>query len=305
MLELIINPASKSGKGIRIWKKIETILNSQQISYATHFTGCKEDAALFASQLTSNPDKKVKLVVLGGDGTLNDVIQGIQNPEQVTIGYIPTGSSNDFARSLGLQKKLEDNLAHIIQGEQTKCFDIGLSKTDHAERKFLVSSGLGFDAAVCEKVNKSKVKNTLNHIGLGKLSYLSIALREIVFAKKGTVTITLDNQETHTLKKCLFMAAMNQKYEGGGFLFCPKANANDGLLDIIAAADIPTPKALAILPTAFFGKHTKFKGIHIYQASSILVTSELPLYYHTDGEADSITNQIHFSILPYQLRFIY
>ena len=305
MLEIIINPASKSGKGIRIWNKVEALLKQQKIAYSAHFTKCKEDATLLASDLTAHLTASITLVVLGGDGTLNDVIQGIQNPEQVLIGYIPTGSSNDFARSLGIQKKMKVNLEHIISSTQTKSFDVGLCEANGVARKFLVSSGLGFDAAVCVKVNKSKIKNMLNHIGLGKLSYLSIALLEIAFAKKGHIAITLDDTNTIHLEHCLFMAAMNQKYEGGGFLFCPDANPNDGLLDIIAVSNISTPKALSILPTAFFGKHTKFQGIHIYQASKIKVESEFPLYFHTDGESENTTTQLDFSIVSYQLKFLY
>jgi YegS/Rv2252/BmrU family lipid kinase len=305
MLEIIINPASKSGKGIRIWNKVEALLNQKKIAYSAHFTKCKEDASILATHLTSHLKSHLTLVVLGGDGTLNDVIQGLQNPEMVLIGYIPTGSSNDFARSLGVQKKMKDNLEHIISSSQTKSFDVGLCEANGVSRKFLVSSGLGFDAAVCVKVNKSKIKNMLNHIGLGKLSYLSIALLEIAFAKKGHVTITLDDTDAIHLDHCLFMAAMNQKYEGGGFLFCPDANPHDSLLDIIAVSDISTPKALSILPTAFFGKHTNFQGIHIYQAAKIKVESEFPLYFHTDGEAENTTTQLNFSTLSYQLRFLY
>lgn len=305
MLEIIINPASKSGKGIRIWHKVEALLKQKKISYSAHFTKCKEDATMLASELTAHLTASITLVILGGDGTLNDVIQGIQNPKQVLIGYIPTGSSNDFARSLGIQKKMKVNLEHIISSTQTKSFDVGLCEANGNARKFLVSSGLGFDAAVCVKVNKSKIKNMLNHIGLGKLSYLSIALLEIAFAKKGHIAITLDDTNTIHLDHCLFMAAMNQKYEGGGFLFCPDANPNDGLLDIIAVSNISTPKALSILPTAFFGKHTKFQGIHIYQAAKIKVVSEFPLYFHTDGEAEYTTTQLEFSIASYKLKFLY
>ena len=81
---------------------------------------------------------------------------------------------------------------------------------------------------------------------------------------------------------------MNQKYEGGGFKFCPHASPSDGYLDVIVVDGLSKPKVLCCLPTAFFGKHTLFRGVHIFRCKKIDIHSDLALPVHKDGESAGI-----------------
>lgn len=97
---------------------------------------------------------------------------------------------------------------------------------------------------------------------------------------------------------------MNHPYEGGGFFFCPKARAGDGLLDVIVVSDLPKWKILLLLPTAFTGKHVKYKGVSIYQCREIEVRMDRKLPIHTDGEAIAEGQTIRASLEPEQIQVI-
>lgn len=289
MYHIIINPASRSGAGKKLWKTIvEPYLMEQKIEYISYFSEHPGDVAKLASQITlgASTDAPRKLVILGGDGTINEALQGMQDFRAVTLGYIPTGSSNDFARDLGIPKDtLEATKLAFTTGTKHK-MDVGcVTFTDDTKRYFAVSCGMGFDAAVCEETNRSTFKKTLNRMKLGKLAYLTIALKQLFAAKSTDCNITLDDQPAFTIKKYLFSASMLHRYEGGGFKFCPDAKSDDGVLDICTASTkLPKLILLMILPTAFFGKHYLFPGITPYKARTIHIKASAPLWIHTDGE---------------------
>lgn len=324
MYYIIINPASKSGKGARIWSDIEPFLIKRGIEYKAFLS--KEAGhvirlvhSLSASLLDNNSDFILKLIVLGGDGTLNETLQGITDFKRVQLGYIPTGSSNDLARDLKLPSSPVTILKNILSCNKPLFMDLGSltynqlsdelsrqhSDTGSAKRYFSVSCGIGFDAAVCEEALASKFKNVLNKIGLGKLTYLTIALKQLIKARKITCKITLDDNKPIYISKFLFVACMIHQFEGGGFKFCPGAAASDGIIDICTVGDIPKWLILMALPTAFFGKHYIFKGINHYTASRIHLETSAPLWVHTDGEVTRKSSSITITCEKQKVQFLF
>ncbi len=99
----IVNPKSRTGQGELLWSQLEPELKKRRVSYEVRMTGRKKDAERIATEITADEEEHT-MIVLGGDGSLNEVINGIKNPSKVTLGYIPTGSSNDFARGMGMPK---------------------------------------------------------------------------------------------------------------------------------------------------------------------------------------------------------
>lgn len=323
MYYIIVNPASKSGKGAVIWTQIEQILNERSIEYQVFFSReagqvIKLVQDLSASLLESGSDKPMKLIVLGGDGTMNETLQGIRDFSHVEVGYVPTGSSNDLARDLRIPFEPEAALERILSCREPVPMDIGylvyhpagrqnltLSARKNFDRRyFIVSSGIGFDAAVCEEALTSKFKRVLNKIGLGKLTYLIIALKQLIKARKVTCDLTLDDERTIHMSKFLFVACMNHQYEGGGFKFCPDADYRDGLLDICAVGNIPKWLVLLALPTAFKGNHFHFRGIDRYAASKVHLETSSPLWVHTDGEVSQKSSSITLTCEKEKLKFL-
>lgn len=307
MYHFIVNPVSRSGKGLKLWqKKIEPKLKNKNIKYSVEFSKQRGDVTNIVSKIssTAKTEDECTIVILGGDGTVNDAIQGINDFTNVTFAYIPTGSSNDFARDLKLSHNANKNLNRILNTKKITLMDIGQIETERGTRKFIVSSGLGFDGAVCQKSVHSILKKKLNKIGLGKLTYLGIALNQIINAPKVNAEIIFSDGTKQQLKNLLFCAAMIHKYEGGGFKFCPKANAFDDELDFIYVHNKTILGILIALPSAFFGLHYLFKGVKITKSKIAEIKTTIPLWIHTDGEVEYKAQNIKFSQINEKLKLI-
>ncbi|SFB71968.1 diacylglycerol/lipid kinase family protein [Butyrivibrio sp. YAB3001] len=337
MYYCIVNPSARSGKGKEIWEKLENKFAERGLEYRAVFTKGPGHASKLAKNLTSdnskNPDEKEKrdssknkpdnslpkkLVVLGGDGTLNEVINGIQDFDNTLLGYIPIGSSNDFARDLSYPKKIDTLIDRIIEGKLVRTLDLGKLTYNSMSREtsrlhedrikvtrlFDVSSGIGFDAAVCEEALSSGTKNFLNKLGLGKLTYGSIALRQLLKAEKVPCDIILENGETIHLNRFIFIAAMIHHYEGGGFNFAPDADLTDGKFNLVYAGDMPSGRMLIALPFSFFGRYFWIKGIGHHITGKVTIKTDKPMWVHTDGEVSVKSDNISLECLKKKLKMM-
>lgn len=295
MYHIIINPASRSGRGLKIWKEqAEPALNRSRIDFCCHFSERAGDVAKIAADiLSSTAERPLRLIVLGGDGTINEALQGISDPSQVILGYIPTGSSNDLARDLQIPTNPAAALDLILHTGKPVPMDLGaVTYEDGQTRRFCVSCGIGYDAAVCEEALHSKMKRALNKLGLGKLTYLGIALKQLFASKAISGKLTLDGGAPIDIGTMLFTSCMIHRFEGGGFMFSPDADPEDGVLNLCAVGDLPKGLILFALPTAFKGKHYRFKGITPYQARELCIEVSAPLWVHTDGEVTRKASRI-------------
>lgn len=303
MYHFIVNPHSRSGLGQSVWNELESVLKNKNISYTVYFTKYQKHATDIARKITSGDGEHI-VVALGGDGTVNEVINGICNYDRNLFGYIPIGSSNDFARSLKLPTEPTEALQNILSHSHIRSINIGELSYQNKSRKFAVSSGMGFDAAVCHEAVVSPFKRALNKLGLGKLTYAGIALHRLLLATPQEMTLTLDGGKKLTFPSAYFISIMNATHEGGGLKFCPKAKMDDDKLDIIVIDHISKLKILALLPTAFWGMHTIFKGVYIDTCKHITIETKPALPVHTDGEPIFLQRTISVSCLPEKLRII-
>lgn len=294
-LQLIVNPASRSGKGIEIWKEAEKVLKSSGIEYQVHFTKCEGHAVELAERITEKPGKH-KLVVLGGDGTVNEVLCGISRLEDTILGYIPTGSGNDFAAGLHLPTDAMTAIEHILEETEVLQMNVGILEASGKKRRFGVSCGMGFDAAICHEALNSNLKKTLNKIKLGKLCYVIIALKQILNFQKTPMEIHMAGKKPRILKKAYFTAVMNEPYEGGKVMMCPKASWNDDQLDLCIVGNMPKLKLCILLPTAYFGLHRFLKNVWNERAESVILRSSKPLPIHCDGENFGTHQEIKVSL---------
>ena len=308
-LLFIVNPAAHSGEGYALWKQAEAVLQERSIPYEVYFSEKRGDVRQLAKQLTNVSEGAERfLIVLGGDGTLNEAIQGMQHFEQVRLGYIPTGSSNDLARDLKIGHDIRPLMKKLLDGGTEHRMDLGCvtwnadGKTQ--KRHFLVSCGIGYDAAVCQEALDSPMKDALNKFGLGKLTYLGIGLKQMLTLQYCRASIRLDGREIIKAGKLLFAAGMIHRYEGGGFCFCPKADDQDGLLDLCVVNNVPRWKFPIIIPFALKGKHGGFKGVDQYRASRIEIRTSTPCWVQTDGEIPGKPDRIELTVEKQKIRFI-
>ena len=235
---------------------------------------------------------------------MNEVVDGIQDFSRVTFGYIPTGSSNDFARSLRLPSAPEAALYNILHPSYFQRIDLGLITYGSWTRRFAGSCGCGFDAAVCQEALGSPIKNALNRFGLGKLTYVGIALKQILLFRPVPVSITLDHHKKLRFLRTYFLSALNCPYEGGGLKMCPTARPDDGFLNVCVVEGLSKLTIALMFPTAYQGWHNIFKGIHQYQVKTLEIRPEKPLPFHADGEPYTPEDVLKATCLPGALTII-
>ena len=148
------------------------------------------------------------------------------------------------------------------------------------------------------------MKNLLNKLHLGKLTYAGIALKQLILCKPGPAAVTLSNGKSRTFSKAYFVSGMNCNCEGGGLKLAPRADVHDGMLDIFVVNRLSKPLIALMLPTAYAGFHTIFPGVHIFRARSaeVTVTDTLPL--HTDGETCLMEGTVRMTCRPQALTLI-
>lgn len=306
MYHFIVNPKSRTGKGYQIWITVKQELDSMEIPYTVHLTRYKLHATKIAKEICEQSSGVKKIIVLGGDGTVNEVINGIPNYDEVLFGYIPSGSSNDLARSLKLPTDPIIGLHHILSPSEYKYVDTGVIHIKEADscRRFAVSTGMGFDAAICEEALQSNLKKRLNKIGLGKLTYILIALKQLLRSPFIDGEFIIDGTMTRSYKQILMITGMIHRYEGGGMKIIPSANPFDGKLSVCIVHGLSKLRILSVLPTLLVGKHTHFNGVEIFDCKTLTIRLQQPAVVHVDGECPGHFQQIEASCSDKQLRII-
>ncbi|MDO4285630.1 MAG: diacylglycerol kinase family lipid kinase [Eubacteriales bacterium] len=322
MFHIIVNPASRSGRAPSVWEEAKPLFDRCGEEYKVYFSKQTGHVRELCRRLTED-GSEIKLVIFGGDGTVNEAVNGIRDLSRVRLGYVPTGSSNDLARDLALPADRGELLRSILAGEVVRRIDLGeleyhnessvlgwMHADPHSHtRRFTVSAGIGFDASVCEGAMVSPFKKVLNRVHLGKLIYLWEAIRLILTQEMVPATVTMEQEgvpvQTWQFKRLLFTAVMNHRFEGGGFRFCPHASDSDGALDLCAAADLNRLMFFRIFPTAYSGNHLRFHGIHEGRAFNVRIQTQIPLWVHTDGEVTRKSSDISIRCLPGCLQLMF
>ena len=355
MYHIIINPASRSGEGNRLWAQAEPLFKESGQPYEVYFSEEEEGVRGVVRELTEaevarrseetlqstrevleRPDRfwavledplpeqnKTDLIIMGGDGSLNEALNGVADFSNVRIGFIPVGSANDFAKDAGISKDVGQTVRTILDGDHRRRLDLGrvswesfredededsVLMPDVQNRYFLISSGVGFDAQVCYDADRSRWKKLLNKIRLGKLIYIVTAIRLIRTARRATLDIEVKGGDEPVLnmelEDCLFGVCMNHRFEGGGFQFAPEADPTDGKLDLCVASGISRPRFFMLFPKAYSGGHAGARGVHILQGRSVRFHSDIPMYVHTDGEVPDRTREAVMTVLPGALEFL-
>lgn len=304
MFHIIINPKSRTGKGLGIWKIVKNELDKRKISYQSYFTHYEFHAIKITKKICNENVGNKHIIVLGGDGTVNEVLNGITSYKDVFFSYIPSGSSNDLARSLGISKDPIKALISILEGSHYRYIDTGLLQIDSNLRKFGVSCGIGFDAAICYEALNSKIKILLNKLKLGKLTYLAIAMKQILTYQPINGEIIIDQTKHIKLNNIFFIASMIHKYEGGGLSMAPKANPKDKKLSVCVIYNMPKIKTLLLLPALFLEKTNHFKEVKIFDCTSLEIHTKEKIVIHTDGEFAGRRNHLMLSCTKEQIRMV-
>lgn len=316
MIHAVVNPAGAGGKTMKTWLQAEQILHEKHADYDAHFSSLNRNINDIVSDLSDN-DEETRILLFGGDGTMNLAVNAIRDFEKTRIGFVPCGSGNDLAKALKIPKDVNACIEQVMKDEIVRQMDVGelimhnhydetgrLISSDDQSRYFNISSGMGFDAEICAHVEASGMKKILNKVHLGKMSYITAALKVIFESKRAQCEMIIDGKENVRFEELMFTAAMNNAYEGGGFMFGPGADPCDGVFDLCAADHLTKFDFFRMFPYAYTGSHVKFDGVYMHRAKDVRCKTDRPLWVHTDGEVLGLSSDITLRISDHKLRMI-
>lgn len=308
MITFIVNEASGRGRGGKIWRVLRREMLEQELPFRAWCTRSSGEATALAQLACQDAQELQKLVVVGGDGTVNEVLNGIEDFAHIALGVVPIGSGNDFARGLALPRNPNAALARILAADGRRRIDLGTVRIgDGAPRRFGISAGIGMDAWVCAQVDASRAKSGLNRLGLGSFSYglMTLSAAWNLETANGNVTFTTPyGRHRQDLSNLIFLACMNFACEGGGVPIAPGADAADGCFSVCLADDLSRAQVFRKLPLLALGHHTHTEGVSLVSATRVEVQLDTPLFVHADGEVPGRARRAVFDVLPQQLRVL-
>ncbi len=235
------------------------------------------------------------IVAAGGDGTLNEVVNGISaKRSSVRLGLIPLGTGNDFARTLGIPTDIGDAIGVIATG-RTRPIDL-VRVTSNRVRYFVNVSAGGFSGLVDEKLTAAMKQSW------GPLAYLRSAVATLPQLHAYRTTISF-GRGRRLVAQAYNVIIANGRYAGGGTMIAPRASIDDGLLDIILIRERPLAELAVLAAKVALGKHLSSKAIVFRRAAKVRVKSRPGMWFNTDGELVG-RGPATFEVLPRALQFI-
>lgn len=285
-LLVIANPVAGNGKTAQFLHHLKERLGNAEIAYTLKKTTKDRNGEVLAKECFSNQFSEI--LVLGGDGTFHEVINGVQDFSK-PIGVVQTGTGNDFSKALGKVLSPVEQLEKVIHGN-IKTIDLGLCNN----RLFHNGVGIGFDGWVGHRTTELR-KNRSSSVW----SYYQ-AVVEGIFRFRSP-EMRLRSSEHGFSGKHFMITVGNGVAFGGGFRVTPKAELDDGLLDICAVAKVSIPGRLWRLPFLTLGKHASLPSINYLKVDALHIDGSRPLHAHIDGETFS-ANSFEIGIRPGLLR---
>jgi diacylglycerol kinase (ATP) len=281
-MRVIVNPVAANGAAGKRWPQIRDILRAEGGQFDASFTESPNHATELAREALSAGYRTI--VAVGGDGTLNEVVNGLvvegTVDPTVNLGIIPGGTGSDSVRTLGISHDYRVAYQRLLRGKP-HCIDLGLitcvSEEREIQRYFLNVAGLGFDGEVCERVNRSS-----KALG-GTIPFLSSLFVKLLTYQNKTVEVTLDGQQ-RLQKKANSIFVCNGRYAGGSMHIGPHAALDDGLFDVVIIGDTGKLEIVANVPRIYRGTHLSHPKVAEYRAREIRVKARERMLLQADGE---------------------
>jgi diacylglycerol kinase (ATP) len=300
--KILVNPISGWGLGDHSIPQIKTLLTHLGLEYDLKRTERPWHAAELAQQATE--DGYDIVVAVGGDGTANEVLNGLMRAKATSsktsaMGMISVGRGNDFAFGVGVPKELEKGCQTLARGYR-RTIDVGkVTGGDYPEGRYFGNGvGIGFDAVVGFEAAK------MIHIR-GLLSYLIAAIKTIyLYYQAPSVRIDYDGQTIQL--STLMISVMNCRRMGGGFMMAPQGNPGDNLLDVCIATQVSRSRIFGLIPHFLRGTQASQPEIKSLQARLLTVDAiQGSLPAHADGETICTNGRkLTIELLPSQIEMI-
>lgn len=283
----IVNPRAGVDRIKAIAEALQKHLDHKQYSYRIEETQYPKHGTEIARAAAASGVEVV--VAVGGDGSLNDIIQGIRNTETI-LGVIPMGSGNGMARSAGIPLKLEAAIK-VLNKNNVHAIDTGLVDD---KRLFISNAGVGFDAVVTEAFAHSKKR--------GFWSYVGIINKKIWSYKPKEWTIELDGKIIR--EKAFMITVANATQLGYNFQIAPVALMNDGYFDVVIIKKHPKLLSGIIGLQAFTDTLLNNRYVNHYRAKSVKISKDGNHLMQMDGETIDCESTIRIEIQEKSIKLL-
>ena len=300
---VILNPHAGSGRGKKDKELLEQLLSKNGFRFTLAVSEFPKHTIQLTVQAIENGYRD--LIVAGGDGTLNEVVNGIYSqsicsPSEITVGVIPVGTGNDWIKTFGVPNQYEEAIKILINGE-TILQDIGrvmYSENSHSKTCYFANmAGFGFDAMVAQKTNQMKDK------GRKGISLYLQALGVSFFKYKTFRTkIVIDDQEINDF---IFLASIGiGKFNGGGMMLAPDADPTNGIFQVTIIRKVGLFAVLRNLAGLYNGTFVKDPRVSVHHARRVSISSEKNISGEADGEILG-DNKFEIDMVSQKLSVIY
>jgi diacylglycerol kinase (ATP) len=273
-LLVIVNPIAGGGRSARLVPWLRDRLGSRRDAHLEISRSAGDAERLAAVAGTDGFDR---IVAVGGDGTIQEVINGVaQVGASASLGIVPVGSGNDLARSLGLPRDPAAAWTVAVGHGERPVDLLRATGADGRRRLFGSAGGIGFDAQVAAAMASRAGWQR------GRAGYLLTTLAELRRFSNRQVELTVDGVEM--TRQVLFVAIANGEYYGGGMRIAPGAAVDDGMFDLCVVGDVSRITALQQLANLYRGTHVRHPQVEMRRGRSLTIEGDTATLVHLDGE---------------------
>lgn len=305
-LIIIANPYSGGGNGKKQFDCLVNYCLKDNITFSTYLTQYAGEMIEIIPRIIQNLTSEHKIIIIGGDGTLNEAISAlIQCNQEIPVAYLPAGTGNDFAREMTLTYDIPTFIKHLYN-ETIKNLEIISyhEKLSHKKGIAINSLGFGIDAAICQ-LNTIQAKSQKKRFGLNKLSYLIPIIDAFKNHQEFQASIQVDDEPFQIADKNLLVGLFNHSYFGGGIQFVPTAKQNSHHFEVVVARDVTTKVILKAFPFILWNKqHFERFPNHLLKqtATKACIKIKQPILMQTDGEITSFeTVDLEAKLMTYPI----
>ncbi|MFC1912223.1 diacylglycerol/lipid kinase family protein [Chloroflexota bacterium] len=300
---VIVNPAAGGYLIKREWPSISKSLTKNGLEFDHVFTEGAGHAITLAKEAV-NSDYRY-LIAVGGDGTVNEVVNGIFNSvdsHNTTLGIVSAGTTCSFARSLGIPLNPVRS-CNLLTGQNRLSIDVGIieytADGQNLRRFFINEADLGFGATVVEATAQftSRLGRIFNYIPRAVRGFASLASHK---NKRITVRVDDENEDTYD---CAVLVIANGSYFGGGMQIAPNAKPNDGLLDMVIFGDMSKSEMLKAWPLTYRGRHIHQDKVRLQKVRNVTIHCAEKILVEADGELLG-EGPVSFSVVPSALTVV-